>query len=145
MESDSLYPSLAAPGFLGQGHLPPVIGKWEGCANMVTETGIVWTVSVHTEFLWCQLGTRRGCPGLSRVEGTVPGSGYSCVTEGRGRGGGSQDTGHLLPDYLFTCFPLCLSSRHVGKLPEPTPSLRQLSSPDWAPVNRTVTAGRDSQ
>lgn len=97
MESDSLYPSLAAPGFLGQGLLPPVIWEWQGCANTVTETGVVWTVSVHTEFLWCRLGIRRGCPGLSRVEETVPGSGYSCVTDGRRQGGGSQDTGHLLP------------------------------------------------
>lgn len=104
MESGSLYlPILGCPpGFLDQGPLPSVFWGWQGGAIVGTETGIVWTLSVHTEFPWCQLEIRRGCPGLSRVEETEPGLGYSCVTGGTGRGGGSHDTGHLFPK---TCPP----------------------------------------
>lgn len=88
-------PWIPRPGSPTTSVLGVALEQAQGCANVETETNIMWALSVHSVFPWCQLGLRRGCPGLLRVEEIVPGSGYSCVTDGSAQGGGSQDAEHL--------------------------------------------------
>lgn len=76
-----------------------------GCATVVTKTNIVRELSVHVVFPWCQLGIQKGCPGLIGVEETVPGSSYSCVTDGSGQPGHRAP----VPLDLAACPLACLS------------------------------------
>lgn len=116
----------------------------QGCATVVTKTNVVRDLSVHMVSPWCQLGIQKGCPGLLRVEETVPGSSYSCVTDGRGQGQGREGAARTqstcspglgrLPSGLFEL-------PHVGKPPVPSPSSQQLCSPDWIPITKMSQLG----
>lgn len=66
----------------------------------------------------------------------MPGSGYSCVTDGR--------RGKVAVRTRGTCSPrpVCLSSSRVGKPPEPPLNPLQLPSPAWTPVTELSQLGR---